>query len=200
MARYTGPKCKLCRREGTKLYLKGAKCESDKCILNKRPQAPGQHGTSRRGPSEYGKQLREKQKAKRLYGVLEKQFRKYVNAALRTKGISGHILMQELESRLDNIVYRSGFSVSRNQARKLIRQGMFLVNDKKVDIPSQQLSVGDIVKPVSFEKIHLREGFLLPEWLEANVKEKYVKIARLPVEDDIQEKIETSSIIEFYSR
>ena len=201
MARYTGPKCKLCRREGTKLYLKGTKCESDKCILNKRPQAPGQHGSRRtRAPSEYGKQLREKQKAKRLYGILERQFKNYVKKALETKGVSGQILMQSLETRLDNIVYRSGFSVSRNQARKFIRQNMFLVNDKKANIPSQQLKVGDIIKPVSFEKIHLREGFLLPEWLEANVKDKYVKYTKLPTEDDIQEKIDTSLIIQFYSR
>lgn len=200
MARLTGPKCRLCRREGTRLFLKGAKCESEKCTLNKRQQAPGQHGTSRRALSEYGKQLREKQKAKRIYGLLERQFSNYVKAALKTKGVTGDSLIKKLESRLDNLVYRSGFAVSRNQARKLIRDGFFLVNDKKVDIPSYQLSIGDVIKPVSFDKIHLREGFVLPDWLQANIKEKYVKYAQTPNKDDYIEKIDVSSIIEFYSR
>jgi len=200
MARTTGPKCRLCRREGTKLYLKGAKCESEKCTVAKRPQAPGQHGTSRRALSEYGKQLREKQKAKRIYGVLERQFAKYVNEALRTKGVTGQVLVEKLESRLDNLVYRSGFAVSRNQARKLIRTGYLLVNDKPVNIPSYQLKVGDVIKPVSFDKIHLREGFVLPDWLEANIKEKCVKYAKAPNSEDYQEKVDVSSIIEFYSR
>ncbi|NMB69940.1 30S ribosomal protein S4 [candidate division WWE3 bacterium] len=200
MARTTGPKCRLCRREGTKLYLKGAKCESDKCTVQKRPQAPGQHGTSRRALSEYGKQLREKQKAKRIYGILERQFAKYVNEALRTKGVTGDVLIQKLESRLDNLVYRSGFAVSRNQARKLIRTGYLLVNDKPVDIPSYHLRIGDVIKPVSFDKIHLREGFVLPDWLEANIKEKCVKYAKAPSKEDYQEKVDVASIIEFYSR
>jgi small subunit ribosomal protein S4 len=152
-----GPKCRLCRREGMKLYLKGPKCEGDKCTLTKRSQAPGQHGTSRRSVSEYGRQLREKQKAKRIYGILEKQFKNYVNEALKTKGITGEILIQELESRLDNLVYRSGFAVSRGQARQLIRQGMFMINEKPVNIPSHKVKVGDAIKPISFDKIHLRE-------------------------------------------
>lgn len=200
MARNTGPKCRLCRREGTKLYLKGAKCEGDKCTLNKRQQAPGQHGNSRRGLSEYGKQLREKQKAKRIYGLLERQFAKYVNEALKTKGVTGEMLIQKLEARLDNLVYRSGFAVSRNQARNIIRDGFLLVNDKPVDIPSYQVKIGDVIKPVSFDKIHLREGFVLPDWLEANVKEKCVKYAKAPSKDEYQEKVDISSIVEFYSR
>lgn len=202
MARYTGPKCRLCRREGMKLYLKGAKCDSEKCPFEKRPQAPGQHGIGkrRRTQSEYGTQLREKQKAKRIYGLLERQFRKYVEESLKTKGASGDILMQKLESRLDNLVYRSGLSVSRAQARQLVRRGFFLVNDKEVKTPSQQLKPGDIIKPVSFEKLHLKEGFVLPEWISANVKEKYVKYLRLPTPDDLQERIDVQSIIEFYSR
>lgn len=200
MARYIGPKCRMCRREGVKLYLKGERCDSEKCPLNTKNQAPGQHGSSRKALSEYGKQLREKQKAKRLYGVLEKQFRNYINEALRAKGVSGDILMQKLESRLDNLVYRSGFAVSRAQARQNIRRGLFTVNGKKINIPSTQVKVGDIIKPVSFELISLREGFIMPDWLEANVKEKYVKYLRPPTEEDLQEKIDVQSIIEFYSR
>jgi small subunit ribosomal protein S4 len=200
MARYTGPKCRLCRREGVKLYLKGSRCDSDKCALTKRPQAPGQHGTSRKQLSDYGKQLREKQKAKRIYGVLEKQFRIYVDEALKTKGVSGNVLMQKLESRLDNLVYRSGFAVSRTQARQFIRNGYFTINGRAVRTPSQLLKAGDVLKPISFEKIHLREGFVLPDWLKANVKEKLVKIERLPTEEDFQEAFNPQLIIEFYSR
>ena len=200
MARYNGPKCRLCRREGTKLYLKGIKCEGDKCTLTRRQQAPGQHGTSRRRLSEYGVQLREKQKAKRTYGILEKQFRKYVEAALKTKGVTGEVLMQKLESRFDNLVYRSGFAVSRAQARQLIRSGFFTVNGKVSNIPSQLLKSGDIIKPVNFEKIHLREGFVLPEWLEANVKEKQVKVTGLPGLDETSQDINVQLIIEYYSR
>lgn len=200
MARYIGAKCRLCRREGTKLYLKGVRCESEKCAVSHRPQAPGQHGTSRRAMSEYGKQLREKQKAKRIYGVLEKQFKNYAKVALKTKGVSGEILMQNLESRLDNMVYRSGFAVSRAQARQLIRKGYFLVNGKAVTTPSAQMRAGDTLKPVSFDKIFVREGFIMPEWLEANTKEKFVKYARLPKTDDLQERVDVQSIIEFYSR
>src|SRR3989344_4513398 len=121
MARYKDAKCRLCRREGVKLYLKGARCESEKCAVTRRQQAPGQHGTSRRRLSDYGVQMREKQKAKRIYGILEKQFKNYVDQALKTKGVTGETLMQKLESRLDNMVYRSGFAVSRAQARQLIR-------------------------------------------------------------------------------
>lgn len=200
MARYTDAKCRLCRREGVKLYLKGAKCESEKCPITKKAQAPGMHGTRRKSISEYGKQLREKQKAKRIYGILERQFKNYVNKALSAKGVSGEILMRLLESRFDNMVYRSGFAVSRAQARQAIRRGLFTVNGKEENIPSRTLKIGDIIKPVSFEKIHLKEGFVLPEWLEANTKERYVKYLRLPTTEDTQEKVDVQSIIEFYSR
>lgn len=200
MARYKEAKCRLCRREGTKLYLKGAKCLSDKCTITKRPHAPGQHGNSRKKLSEYGMQLREKQKAKRIYGILEKQFRGYVDKALTTKGVTGESLIQKLESRLDNMVYRSGFATSRAQARQLIRSGFFMVNDQVATIPSMQLKIEDVIKPVSFDKIHLREGFVLPEWLEANVKEKYVKFNRLPSLEDLSEDINIQLIIEYYSR
>jgi small subunit ribosomal protein S4 len=200
MARYIDAKCRLCRREGVKLYLKGKRCESEKCPLATNVQAPGQHGLSRKPLSEYGRQLREKQKAKRLYGVLERQFRNYVREALKTKGVSGNILIQKLESRLDNMVYRGGFAVSRAQARQNVRRGLFSLNDHKATIPSMQIKVGDIIKPTAFEKIHLREAFVMPEWLEANLKEKSLKYVRLPAEEDLQERIDVQSIIEFYSR
>lgn len=200
MSRYTEAKCRLCRREGVKLYLKGTKCIGDKCTLTKRQQAPGQHGTSRRRLSEFGEQMREKQKAKRIYGVLEKQFKNYVNQALKTKGVTGEVLMQKLETRFDNMVYRSGFAVSRAQARQLIRSGFFMVNDVVIKAPAMQIKSGDVIKPVSFERIHLREGFVLPEWLDANVKERYVKVNRLPILDEFSENFNVQLIIEFYSR
>lgn len=200
MARNIGPKCRLCRREGAKLFLKGTKCEGEKCTMNKRPQTPGQHGNSRKKLSEYGQQLREKQKAKRIYGLLERQFSKYVGLALKAKGITGETLLQKLESRFDNLVYRSGFAVSRAQARQLIRSGFFIVNDNVVNIPSYQISVGDTIKPVDFGRIYLREGFLLPEWIEANVKDKYIKVDRLPTLEDLTESINVQLIIEYYSR
>src|SRR3989344_1167614 len=200
MARYKGPKCRLCRREGVKLYLKGARCESEKCAISKRHQAPGQHGTSRKRLSEYGVQMREKQKAKRIYGILEKQFKLYVDEALKTKGVTGETLTRKLESRLDNVVYRSGFSVSRSQARQFIRNGLFLVNGEVKKVPSEQISIGDIVKPIDFGKIHLREGFVLPEWLDANVKDKYIKYSKLPTLDNLGENLNVQLIIEFYSR
>jgi len=203
MARYTGPKCKVCRRLGAKLYLKGVRCESEKCTLNKKQHAPGQHGTVRRRRtrlSAYGVQLREKQKAKKIYGVLEKQFRTYVKDALKAKGVASEGLMQRLETRLDNMVYRGGFSVSRSQARQFIKSGFLMVNGKVVTIPSMRLKVGDVVKPVAFDKIHLREGFSLPDWLKANVKERYIEVARLPTAEDLSEPFDAQLIIEFFSR
>jgi small subunit ribosomal protein S4 len=200
MALNNGPKCRLCRREGVKLYLKGTRCESDKCGITRRQQAPGQHGTSRKRLSEYGVQLREKQKAKRIYGVLEKQFKKYVEMALKATGITSEKLIQKLESRLDNMVYRSGFAVSRPQARQYIRSGFFTLNGEKATIPSMTVKVGDVLKPVSFDKIQLREGFSLPEWMEANVKERFVKLNRLPTLEEISEGLNVQLIIEYYSR
>lgn len=203
MARMTGPKCKICRREGVKLYLKGEKCYSEKCPMNKRPYPPGQHGKNRRRRrlSTYGVQFREKQKIKRIYGILEKQFKKYIDKALSSSGVTGESLMQELESRFDNMVYRSGFATSRPQARQFIRSGLFKLNGRIVDIPSVQLEPEDVIEPVDIGKIHLRQGFTLPDWLEANVKEKYVKVKRLPnQEDEVLEDIDIQLIVEFYSR
>ncbi|HOM78147.1 MAG TPA: 30S ribosomal protein S4 [bacterium] len=202
MARVTGPKCRICRRLGVKLNLKGTRCDGEKCALNKRQYAPGQHGNiHRRGrSSDYSTQLKEKQKAKNIYGVLESQFRRYVNEALNSSGVSGENLYKCLEFRLDNLVYRSGFALSRPQARQLIRAGVFFVNDKKVVSPSYRVRVGDILKPSDFSKVHLREGFILPEWISANVKEKYVKVQREPVMEDFNESFELQQIIDFYSR
>lgn len=200
MARTHGPKCRLCRREGIKLYLKGARCLSDKCAIAKKAQVPGQHGNSRKKLSEYGIQMREKQKAKRIYGVLEKQFKNYVQKALDTKGVSGDMLVKQLEGRLDNLVYRSGFAVSRAQARQLIRSNVFTVNGKSITIPSAHPKAGDVIKPTSMDKVHLRESFVLPEWIEANVKEKFIKIVRLPGLDEYTEPVNIQLIIEFYSR
>lgn len=200
MARYTGPKCRLCRREGTKLYLKGSRCESEKCAISRRRQAPGQHGTSKKRLSAYGLQMREKQKAKRIYGLLETQFRRYVDEAMKKVGVTGEYLVQKLETRFDNMVYRSGFAVSRAQARQFIRSGFFTINDQVIKIPSLQLSIGDVIKPVDFGKIHPKEGFILPEWLSANVKEKSVKINRLPALEEWNEPVNIQLIVEFYSR
>ncbi|OGC56376.1 hypothetical protein A3H26_00345 [candidate division WWE3 bacterium RIFCSPLOWO2_12_FULL_36_10] len=202
MARYIGPKCRLCRREGEKLYLKGARCESEKCAVTKKRQSPGMHGNSRSRNriSPYGLQFREKQKAKRIYGLLEKQFGSYVNVAMKSKGVTGQQLMQKLETRFDNMVYRSGFAVSRGQARQLIRIGRFMVNNKVYNSPSMELRAGDIIKPVEFDKLQLREGFLLPDWLSANIKDKFVKFERLPKIDDLSENINLQLIVEFYTR
>lgn len=200
MSRYTGPKCRLCRREGVKLYLKGARCESEKCAFNRRQQAPGQHGMSKKRLSNYGLQLREKQKAKRIYGILEKQFASYVNKAMKKKGVTGEELLRLLELRFDNMVYRSGFAMSRAQARQYIRRNFFMLNGKICNIPSVQLKVGDVIKPVDFGKLSPREGFTLPEWLSANIKEKSVKIDRLPEAEDLPNDVNVQMIVEFYSR
>lgn len=200
MARNIDPKCRQCRREGTKLYLKGARCETEKCALTRRQTRPGQHGAKRTSLTPFGQQLREKQKLKRIYGVLEKQFGLYVDKAMKSKGIASETLLQILESRLDNIVYRCGFATSRAQARQFIRRGLFTLNGVSVNIPSIQVKAGDSLKPVSFEKLHLKEGYTIPEWLNANVKEKYVKIDRLPSGDELKEPVNAQLIVESYSR
>ncbi|MFH1295523.1 MAG: 30S ribosomal protein S4 [bacterium] len=200
MSRYTGPKCRLCRREGVKLYLKGVRCETEKCGVAKRQQAPGQHGTSRRRLSAYGLQLREKQKAKRLYGILERQFANYVDKAMKGRGVTGEALLRLLELRFDNLVYRSGFAVSRAQARQYIRRNFFTINGKLCNIASAQLKVGDVIQPVDFGKLSPREGFTLPDWLAADLKEKSVKIVRLPEAEDLPKDFDVQMIVEFYSR
>lgn len=208
MARYTGPVCRLCRREGEKLFLKGAKCTSDKCPVDKRTYAPGQHGQGRmRKVSEYGVHLREKQKLRRIYGVLERQFERYYENAARRRGVTGENLLVILESRLDNIVYRLGLAPSRPAARQLVMHGHILVNDRKVDIPSYQVKAGDVitVREKSRNIPGLREGVeaartTVPEWLEMNVETLTGRVNALPRRDQIDVNIQEHLIVEHYSR
>jgi small subunit ribosomal protein S4 len=208
MARYTGSVCRLCRREGIKLYLKGERCFSEKCAVDRRPFPPGQHGQGRRRNSEYGLQLREKQKARRYYGVLEKQFEAYYDEAARRQGITGENLLQILESRLDNVVYRLGFAASRAEARQLVRHGHFTVNGRKVDIPSYLTKVGDVIaireKSQQIERfktlLENAESRSIPPWLELDLATKSGKIVRLPAREEIDTPVAEQMIIEFYSR
>ena len=208
MARYTGAVCRLCRREGQKLFLKGERCYSDKCSISKRAYAPGQHGQGRKKLSEYGLQLREKQKAKRYYGVLESQFAHYFEIANKKKGITGDNLLQVLESRLDNVVYRLGFGLSRAEARQLVVHGHFLVNGKKVDIPSYLVKEGDVItlkdKSKSLPKIkailEATEGKVIPKWLELDAANAQAKVVALAQRDDIDLDIEEHLIVELYSK
>lgn len=208
MARYTGAVCRLCRREGQKLFLKGQRCYSDKCSINKRAYAPGQHGQGRKKLSEYGLQLREKQKAKRFYGVLESQFAHYFELASKKKGITGDNLLQILESRLDNVIYRLGFGLSRAEARQLVLHGHFLVNGKKVDIPSYLVKEGDVItlkdKSRGLPKIkavlEATEGKNIPKWLELDADRTQAKVVTLAQRDDIDLDIEEHLIVELYSK
>jgi len=208
LARYTGPVCRQCRREGVKLYLKGERCYTEKCSIDRRNYAPGQHGQRRRKLSEYGLQLREKQKARRIYGVLESQFRKYFREASRRKGIAGENLLQILESRLDNIVYRMGFALSRPEARQLVKHGHFAVNGRKVNIPSYQVRPGDVisVRESSKNKGRFKELAELTrnqgtmEWLEVDSENLTGKVIRLPSRDEIDTPIAEHLIVELYSR
>ncbi len=208
MARYTGSKCRLCRREGTKLFLRGDRCYTDKCAYERRPYAPGQHGRRRKKSSDYEIQLREKQKVKRLYGVLEAQFRRYFQIAEAKKGVTGTNLLRILELRLDNVVYRLGFAQSRNQARQLVKHGHFLVNGRKVDIPSFQVRVGDeiVVKEKSRNLAIIQESQeaiarrAVPGWLELNAQEYKGVVKALPEREDITFPINENLIIELYSK
>ena len=208
MARYTGPVCRLCRREGIKLYLKGDRCYSDKCPLVRRPYAPGQHGQVKRKLSEYGLQLREKQKAKRIYGVLERQFRNYFEEAERMKGVTGENLLILLERRLDNVVYRLGFASSRAQARQLVRHGHFTVNGRKVDIPSYLVRPGDkiAVKDKSRELPLFKELAAAaavhtpPAWLKVDPEKMEGEVLALPTRDQIDVPVQEHLIVELYSK
>jgi small subunit ribosomal protein S4 len=208
MARYTEAVCKLCRREGEKLYLKGERCYTPKCSLGKRAYAPGQHGQARKKVSEYGIQLREKQKLRRIYGVLEKQFSGYFTLADRKKGITGENLLQLLECRLDNIIYRLGFGVSRKEARQLVRHSHFLVNGKKVNIPSFLVKAGDEigVKESSLGSAKIKENLedagsrSIPEWIEYNANNHTAKIKVLPAREQIDTQVKEHLIVELYSR
>lgn len=208
MARYTGAVCRLCRREGQKLFLKGERCYTDKCAVGKRAYAPGQHGQSRKKLSEYGIQLREKQKARRYYGVLESQFEKYFEMASKKKGITGENLLQILESRLDNVIYRLGLGSSRAEARQLVRHGHFTVNGKKVNIPSYLISEGDIIsvreKSRGSDKIkdvlEATDGKVVPKWLDFNKDTLEAKVVTLATREDVDLPLEEHLIVELYSK
>ncbi|RCW49291.1 MULTISPECIES: 30S ribosomal protein S4 [unclassified Halanaerobium] len=208
MARYTGPVCKLCRREGEKLYLKGARCFSDKCSFDRRPYVPGEHGQGRHKVSEYGLQLREKQKVRRMYGIMEKQFRNYFEAAEKAPGITGENFLSLLERRLDNVVYRLGFAVSRNEARQFVLHGHIVVNGRKVNIPSYQVDVDDVIsvkdssrKSKRFKEIfEYNADFSNQEWLNVDLEKAEGKIVSLPEREDIDYPVEEHLIVEFYSR
>ncbi|HHH14171.1 MAG TPA: 30S ribosomal protein S4 [candidate division WWE3 bacterium] len=200
MGRYTGPKGKLARREGTELYLKGAKTYSAKNPLTKRPQPPGQHGLSRKRLSEYGLQLREKQKVKRMYGVYERQFKNYYKKALSKKGLTGSELLSLLERRLDNVLFRAGIADTRAQARQWIGQGKFLLNGRMVRTPSIQVKAGDVISPVEGFPVSQLPDFEEPAWLKWNKTKKEIQIKALPSREDITEDIKEHLIVEFYSR
>ncbi|HEY4695285.1 MAG TPA: 30S ribosomal protein S4 [Candidatus Hydromicrobium sp.] len=200
--------CKLCRREREKLFLKGQRCFTDKCALEKKPYVPGQKAKRRLIETEYYAQLREKQKAKRYYGVLERQFRNYYKKAVKRRGVTGEILLQLLETRLDNIVYTMGFATSRAQARQLINHGHIQVNDKKVDKPSYQLKEGDeiMVAPSSKEITPIMEAkesggsLTMPEWLEVDLDNLKGKLVRYPKRDEIKVSVNEQVIVELYSK
>ena len=206
MARYTGATCRLCRREGMKLFLKGDRCFTDKCAFVRRSYAPGQHGANKKKISNYGVQLREKQKARRIYGVLEGQFRTYYEKAEHIKGITGENLLKLLEMRLDNVVYRLGYGASRNEARQLVTHGHFLVNGKKVDIPSYSVKAGDVITVK--EKSRASELFKtfaenpksLPKWLSGDVATFTGKVEAIPAREDIDVPVNETLIVELYSK
>ena len=208
MARYTGADCRQCRREGEKLFLKGDRCYTDKCGIEKRPYPPGQAGKKRPRDSEYRLQLREKQKAKRIYGVLEKQFRTYYKIATRQPGITGENLLRLLESRLDNVVYRLGFASSRDEARQLVRHGHFAVNGRRVDIPSFRVRPGAVVAVAEKSRdLTTIKGALIssskievPGWLEVDVEKLQGKVLSLPSREQIDAPLREQLIIELYSK
>jgi len=208
MARYTGPVCRLCRREGEKLFIKGEKCNKQVCPVNKRPFAPGQHGTSRKKVSEYGLQLREKQKAKRIYGVLETQFRNYFETAERMKGITGENLLRLLETRLDNVVYRLGYGRSRTEARQIVRHNLITVNGKKLNIPSYQCKVGDVIavkeKARGFQRfkdvLDVTTSRIVPDWLSAEPEHLRGTVSALPNREQITVPVRETLIVELYSK
>ncbi len=209
MGRHTEAVCRLCRREGEKLFLKGMKCFTEKCSITNRAYPPGQHGQGRRTKlSNYGLQLREKQKVKRIYGVREKQFRKYFGIASKSKGVTGKILLQLLERRLDNVIFRLGVAMSRSQARQLVRHNFVYVNSKRVNIPSFLVASGDNLEVKAKEKAGKKIAEILesskertvPSWLDFNRQELKGKIIRLPEKEDIQQQIEEQLIVELYSK
>lgn len=208
MARYTGAVCRLCRREGQKLFLKGDRCYTDKCAIDRRAYAPGQHGQSRKKLSEYGTQLREKQKVRRAYGILEGQFAHYFELANKKQGVTGENLLTLIERRLDNVVYRLGLAVSRPEARQLVSHAHFLVNGKKVNIPSYLVKVGDVItvaetskKSPKFEAVLAStEGRIVPKWLDMNKEALEGRVVAFAEREDIDLPIEEHLIVELYSK
>ncbi len=209
MARYTGPSCRICRREGTKLFLKGLRCSTDKCAFDKRSYPSGQHGKGRRRKiSDYGLQLREKQKVKRIYGVMERQFRRYFHEADRLEGVTGELLLQLLERRLDNVILRTGFAVSLPQARQIVRYGHVTVNGKKVDIPSYLVVTGEKIKIQTKEKLtkQIKENLevtkerIIPSWLNVDSKDLKAEIAKLPTREETPFAVQEQLIVELYSK
>ena len=209
MARYLGPSCRLCRREMMKLFLKGTRCYTDKCAVARREFPPGQHGNARTPKmSNYGLQLREKQKVKRIYGVLERQFRRYFAIASRTRGVTGKVLLQQLERRLDNVVFRLMFALSHAQARQIVRHGCVTVNGRRVSIPSYPVRQGDVleirggegIKKVIRNNIEISKDRGAPAWLEVDTANLKGKVTRLPERDDIQMPIQEQLIVELYSK
>lgn len=208
MAVYSGPVCRLCRRDGVKLFLKGERCYTSKCAIERRKYAPGQHGQRQRKLADYGIQLREKQKLKRIYRVLERQFRAYFKEAVRRKGVTGELLIQLLELRLDNVVFRLGFALSRRQARQVVNHGHFLVNGKKVNIPSYQVRPGDVVTVADssktagsiVESTNTTGGRRVPEWLSLDRGAMSGQVTAVPTREQIDTQVNEALIVEFYSR
>ncbi len=209
MARYTGASCRLCRREGIKLFLKGLRCSTDKCSFARRSYPSGQHGKNqRRKISDYGLQLREKQKVKRIYGVLERQFRRYFHEADRLEGVTGELLLQLLERRLDNVILRSGFAVSMSQARQLVRYGHVSVNGRKVDIPSYLVAPGAKVKmglkpkleKQVKENLEITKDRIVPSWLNVDSSAFKVEVIKMPARDEVPFAVQEQLIVELYSK
>ena len=208
MARYTGPSCKICRREGMKLFLKGTKCTTPKCPVTRRTYSPGQHGKRRSKLSDYGIQLREKQKLRKTYGLLEKQFKHYFQIASKAKGVTGTVLLQLLERRLDNVVFRLGFAYSRAHARQMVRHGLVTVGDKKVDLPSYFVKVGNKIGIQSQEKLqkNVRQTLEVvkergtPSWLTLNIEQLVGTVVRFPDKQDSQIPVKEQLIVELYSK
>jgi small subunit ribosomal protein S4 len=209
MAVYHDARCRLCRREGMKLFLKGARCFTDKCAFEKRGYAPGEHGKTRRiKVTNYGQQLREKQKARRIYGLLERQFRHFFSKASDAKGVTGEVLLQMLERRLDNVVFRVGFAPSRNAARQLVRHGHVAVNGRKVDIPSQLVRAGDEITlreksrklGVVLNSLEARKGQGVPEWIDLSTEKLSARVLNIPTRQSIPVPINEQLIVELYSK
>lgn len=208
MARYTGAKCRICRREGAKLFLKGDRCYTDKCAFERRAYAPGDHGKARKKPSDYAVQLREKQKVRKMYGILEGQFRRYFEEAERRKGVTGSVLLGLLESRIDNVAYKLGFANSRNQARQMVRHGIFTLNGRRVSVPSIAMKAGDVLEVrdrtkknlVISESLELVARRGVPAWLEVDPANLRGSVKALPTREDITFPITEQLIVELYSK